>query len=82
MPPSSRFKLMRPMGALVSDVLPGSAGALAGLMPGDVILHADGKVINSAGDLPAVVTMAAPGAAAEPGRVAGRARAPDGGGLG
>ena len=55
------FKLMRPMGALVSDVQSGSAGALAGLMLGDVNLHADGQPIHSAGDLPAVVTMAAPG---------------------
>jgi serine protease Do len=55
------FKLARPMGALVSDVQGGSAGAAAGLMPGDVVLQVDGKPINAAGDLPALVAMNAPG---------------------
>ena len=55
------FKLAKPMGALVSDIQPGSAAAAAGLQIGDVILQIGGKTINSAGDLQGVVTMAAPG---------------------
>lgn len=55
------FKLAKPMGALVSDIRPGSAAATAGVQTGDVILHVGGTAINSAGDLQAVVTMAAPG---------------------
>jgi serine protease Do len=56
------FRLPRPVGALISDVRPGSAGASAGLLAGDVVLAVDGKPINASGDLGAVVTMAAPGA--------------------
>lgn len=55
------FKLAKPMGALVSDIRPGSAAAAAGLQIGDVILQIGGKAINSAGDLQGAVTMAAPG---------------------
>lgn len=55
------FRLPAPGGALVADVRPGSAAADAGLQAGDVILKVDNRPIDSSGDLPAVVTMAAPG---------------------
>lgn len=55
------FRLMRPMGALVGDVKPGSGGAAAGLRTGDVILQVDGATVNAASDLSLMVTMAAPG---------------------
>jgi serine protease Do len=55
------FRLPRPAGALVNDVLPGSAGAAAGLAPGDVILQVDKKTIVSPGELPALAAMTPPG---------------------
>jgi serine protease Do len=55
------FNLKQPEGALVSSVLPGSAGAKAGLQQGDVILKYNGQPINQSGDLPAQVGMAKPG---------------------
>jgi serine protease Do len=55
------FKLSVPKGALVLDVSPRSAGANAGLHPGDVILQVDGRAIATSGELAALVTMTAPG---------------------
>ena len=55
------FQLPKPMGAIVLDVRAGSPGAAGGLLPGDVLLKADGKLIASAGDLHGLVTMARPG---------------------
>lgn len=55
------FKLPRPEGALVANVLPGSPAAKAGLQPGDVLQQIDGHPIVASADLPAVVTMAQPG---------------------
>jgi serine protease Do len=55
------FRLPRPAGALLADIQPGSAAAAAGLRPGDVIVKVNDRPIESSGDLPAVVTMAAPG---------------------
>jgi serine protease Do len=55
------FRLPRPAGALVNDVLPGSAGAAAGLAPGDVILQVDKRTIISPGELPALAAMTPPG---------------------
>jgi serine protease Do len=55
------FKLDRPEGALVSQVMPDSPAAKAGLQPGDVIRQIDGKPVVASADLPAVVGMATPG---------------------
>jgi serine protease Do len=55
------FKLPSPEGALVSNVQPDGPAAKAGLQSGDVIRKIDGTPIVASGDLPAVVSMAAPG---------------------
>jgi serine protease Do len=49
------FKLDRPHGALVSEVDDAGPARKAGLMTGDVILSYNGKMINRANDLPALV---------------------------
>jgi serine protease Do len=55
------FGLKRPEGAVVAEVVPGSAAERAGLQPGDVILKYDGKPIGTAGELSALVSQASPG---------------------
>ena len=55
------FGLSKPSGALVSQVVAGSGAGLAGIVPGDIILKADGKVINDAPELPIIVGSAKPG---------------------
>ncbi|MDR3371027.1 Do family serine endopeptidase [Rhodoferax sp.] len=55
------FKLDKPMGALVTDVVKGSAGATAGVHVGDIITQVDGKPVELAGDLSSLLTMATPG---------------------
>ncbi len=56
------FKLDKPEGALVSSVEKGSPADQAGLRSGDVIRKVDGHPIVAAGDLPAVIGGATPGA--------------------
>jgi serine protease Do len=55
------FKLDKPAGALIVDVGKGSAAARAGLESGDVVLRANGQLVELSGDLPAVVGVAQPG---------------------
>lgn len=59
------FGLDKPVGALVSDVLPDSPAQEAGLEAGDIILEFDGQRIAEAADLPPVVGRTAIGSEAE-----------------
>jgi serine protease Do len=55
------FGLKRPDGALVAQVVPGSAAAAAGLKPGDVITHVNGEALARSGSLSSVIGMSKPG---------------------
>ena len=55
------FGLKKAEGALVAEVVPGSAAEHAGLQPGDVILKINGKPITGSGELSAMIGQASPG---------------------
>ncbi|MFP1727140.1 serine endoprotease DegQ [Lonsdalea quercina] len=55
------FKVDAQRGAFVSEVLPKSAAAKAGIKAGDVLVSLDGKAINSFAELRAKVGTTAPG---------------------
>ena len=55
------FKRSQPDGALVARVTPESAAAQAGVKTGDIILALNGRPIEEAGDLSAMVGEATPG---------------------
>jgi serine protease Do len=55
------FKLSRPRGALVSEVVEGGPAADAGVKPGDVILAVDGKAIERSSELPPLIAAIKPG---------------------
>jgi serine protease Do len=58
------FGLKQAAGALISSVSPGSAGARAGLAPGEIILQFNGQPIADAADLPPLVASVKPGESA------------------
>jgi Lon-like protease len=53
--------LLRPIGALVTDVLPGSPAAKAGLEPTDVIVAADGHPVRKTTELRPLISRHRPG---------------------
>jgi len=55
------FKLDRPRGALVTQVLEGGPSEKAGVRNGDVILSVDGKPVERSTQLPAVISAIKPG---------------------
>ncbi|MES2878941.1 MAG: Do family serine endopeptidase [Pseudomonadota bacterium] len=55
------FGLSRPDGALIANVVPDSAAAKAGLMPGDVLTEINGDTIIRSGDLSSRISLAMPG---------------------
>ncbi|WP_024891097.1 Do family serine endopeptidase [Luteimonas huabeiensis] len=56
------FGLPDTLGALVSEIVPGSPAEKAGLEPGDVIRSVDGTTIYQPSDLPPLIGNKAPGA--------------------
>lgn len=59
------FGMNKPMGALISRVLPDSPAANAGLEVGDIIVGFNGKTIYYSSDLPPLVGRVRPGNSAE-----------------
>jgi len=51
------FGLKQPVGALVSDIEPGSPAEKAGIKKGDIILKFNGKEITKMKELPAIVAL-------------------------
>jgi serine protease Do len=58
---ANSFGLKRADGALVAQVMPGSAAAAAGLQPGDVIAAVNGEAVVRAGSLSSLVALASAG---------------------
>lgn len=54
------FGLPKPRGALVSDLVKGGAAERAGMVIGDVVVLANGQVVEQAGDFSFVVGLAQP----------------------
>lgn len=55
------FKLDRPRGALIAEVLEDGPAAKSGLQASDVILKFNGQVVENSSDLPRMVGMTKPG---------------------
>jgi serine protease Do len=55
------FGLERTEGALIAEVVPGSAAEKAGLKAGDVVLKFNGKPVGASGELAAMVGQSSPG---------------------
>jgi len=59
---ANSFGLKRADGALVAQVMSGSAAAAAGLQPGDVISEVNGEPVVRAGSLSSLIALSSPGA--------------------
>lgn len=59
------FGLKKPMGALISQVVPGGPADKAKLRPGDIITQVNGKEVKRSGALPMLVGVITPGDKAE-----------------
>lgn len=55
------FGLERPMGALISQIVPGGPADNAKLQPGDIIVKFNGREIRQSGQLPMAVGVVKPG---------------------
>ena len=55
------FGLSKPMGALITQVMPDGPAAQAGLKQGDVVLSVNGEEVRASNDLPVMVGSIAPG---------------------
>ena len=55
------FGLERPMGALISQVVPGGPADQAKLQPGDIVIRFNGREIRQSGQLPMAVGVVKPG---------------------
>ncbi|MDR2539667.1 MAG: Do family serine endopeptidase [Chlamydiales bacterium] len=55
------FGLVKPEGALISEVIPGSAADQAGLKQGDIILEYDNKPVKSSEGLKTEISLKSPG---------------------
>ena len=62
---AANLGLSRPVGALVRQVVPGKAGAKAGLRDGDVILKVNGQDIEDYAQLRLIISQKAPGTRVE-----------------
>ncbi|WP_075182958.1 serine endoprotease DegQ [Pantoea sp. 1.19] len=68
---ANAFGVTAQRGAFVSEVLPGSAAAKAGIRSGDIITSVDGRQINSFAELRARIGTTAPGKAVQVGVLRG-----------
>ena len=55
------FGLSKPMGALITQVMPDGPAAQAGLKQGDVVLSVNGEEVRASNDLPVMVGSITPG---------------------
>jgi serine protease Do len=55
------FGLKKPDGALIANVAPNSAAAVAGLKPGDVVTEVNGEPVLRSGALSSLIGLSAPG---------------------
>ncbi len=58
---AEQFKMAEPAGALIGQVMDGGAGAAAGIKPGDIITHFNGRTLRDSRQLRVLASQAYPG---------------------